>query len=166
MPSLELDSQGRPVLMGDEPDAPDPDETSHREARRRDAVRSAAREFETLSVQDLRERFRGTDGDIDDVELGELVLEVREAQLDDLVDILDDLRHGKLRARRHVRLASPKGYLRKTLWALNASEYAELKIRLVARGWTEKDLDVGLDRRLSNKKLKELTKPTHGVTQE
>mgnify|MGYP007083434009 CR=1 FL=1 len=156
---VELDSQGFPVLLADEPKhEPAPVAPSYEEGRRRDAVREAAREFETLDEQDLKERFRGiTTRELDESDLTELRLDIREQQLDDLIDILHQLHMGKLRARRYVRMSAPRGYLRKTLWAITPEEYTELVDRLRARGWKPEDLVDGLDKRFSAKHLKELT---------
>lgn len=144
---FDIDSDGFPVLLAQPPDPPaDPPEIpstrpssiTHVEwARRMDASRDAAREFEQLSDQDLKERLKGvTSRPLEDTEISSFRVDVRAAQLDDLVDLLDQAERGKLRGRRTVRVAAPRGYVKKTLAALTPTETGELTDRLRFRGWT------------------------------
>lgn len=142
---LMMDASGYPVLRLEasktEPQvAPTPGVgTSASElARRRDAVREAAREFETLSDQDVRERLRGvTNRALSEVEVSQFTADVRQQQLDDLVDVVDQRTRGRRRGRRTVRLQAPRGYVRKTMNALSDVETKDLTARLLARGWTQ-----------------------------
>jgi hypothetical protein len=110
-------------------------------ARRGDAVRDAAREFEELSEQDLRERLRGaTSRELTAAEVSRFKENVRAQVLDDLVDVLDQNRRGKLRSRRTVRVVAPRGYLRKAQRGLSESERSDVEERLRARGWTDQDV--------------------------
>lgn len=155
MTNLSMDSQGFPVLLAapvvDQVDAPAdpplipstrPTTMNHVEwARRMDAVREAAREFEQLTDQDLKERLRGvTNKPLDDTEISAFRADVRAVQLDDLVDLLDQAERGKLRGRRTVRVTAPRGYVLKTLKALSSVELGELVSRLSARGWSDKQI--------------------------
>lgn len=155
MSQLAIDQHGLPVLLAapavEQQDAPAepplipstrPTSMNHVEwARRMDAVREAAREFEQLTDQDLKERLRGlTSRPLDDTEITAFRADVRALQLDDLVDLLDQAERGKLRGRRTVRVVAPRGYIRKTLAALSSLEQGELVDRLGARGWTAKQL--------------------------
>jgi hypothetical protein len=110
-------------------------------ARRRDAVREAAREFEDLSDQDVRERLAGkTKRELTVDEVAQFRSEVRTQVLDDLVDMLDQSTRGRLRSRRTVRVVAPKGYRVKLIRGLSADEQDEVEDRLKARGWTDQDV--------------------------
>lgn len=150
MTRIELDEAGYPVLLedvqviGSKVGSPSPDASSLGSllelARRRDAVREAAREFEDLSDQDIKERLKGvTNRELSDNEIALFRQDVRAQILDDLVDILDQSTRGKLRSRRTVRVVAPKGYRRKAVRGLSQIETKEVRERLQARGWTEID---------------------------
>lgn len=110
-------------------------------ARRRDAVRDAAREFEELSEQDLRERLRhATTRPLTPAEVARFRDDVRAQVLDDLVDALDQNRRGRLRSRRTVRVVAPRGYLAKARKGLSDVERGEVEARLRARGWSDQDV--------------------------
>lgn len=181
MTAFDLDSNGHPVIFaepgtpsgssgegntddstdvksGDLPEAPlipstRPADINHVEwARRLDAVREAAREFEDLSDQDLRERLRGvTTKPLADTDVTAFRADVRAQQLDDLLDILDLGERGRLRRRRTVRIVAPNGYVRKTMNALTEEELRQLAGRLRARGWTDKQIKASLESKLPKK---------------
>jgi hypothetical protein len=163
--SIQLDDQGFPVMMA-EPDAAPPSRrqgsgegvgparpaptpsarpstVAHDEwARRQDAVRDAAREFEDLSTQDIRERLRGlTSKPLSDEDLEQFRVDVRAAAMDDLVDVLDQNARGKDRGRRTVKVKAPRGYTRKIINSLDDQEREAVRARLLARGLTKKQLD-------------------------
>lgn len=155
MTRLELDEAGYPVLLEDAnqtassvgTSAPEPTPVveSLELARRRDAVREAAREFEDLSDQDIKERLKGvTSRELSDNEIAIFRENVRAQILDDLVDVLDQSTRGRLRTRRTVRVVAPKGYRRKALNGLSESERSEIKDRIRARGWSEIDISSAL----------------------
>jgi len=146
---IELDERGFPVLLADrlwDESIPNPIIIEHSVsslelARRRDAVREAAREFEDLSDQDIRERLRGrTSRELIAGEVSQFRSDVRQQVIDDLVDALDHGRRGKLRKRRMVRVVAPKGYTRKVVNGLNEEERSDVEARLLARGWGEVDV--------------------------
>lgn len=156
MSTIDQDIHGMPVMLADpvktpaakipevvppKPVTPSarPSTVDHVEwARRQDAVREAAREFEDLTEQDLKERLRGvTSKPLEDGDLAQFRADVRASVLDDLLDSLDQRVRGKLRGRRTVRLAMPNGYLKKALRSLDATEADQLDSRLRSRGWTE-----------------------------
>lgn len=155
MTRIELDEVGYPVLLLDtqiideKVASPSPDasslEPSLELARRRDAVREAAREFEDLSDQDIKERLKGvTNRELEDNEIAVFREDVRAQILDDLVDVLDQSTRGRLRSRRTVRVVAPKGYRRKALNGLSESERSDIEERLRARGWSEIDISSAL----------------------
>jgi hypothetical protein len=110
-------------------------------ARRLDAVRVAAREFEQFGTQDIREWLKGkTTRDLSDGEIEAFMRDVRSQQLSDLVDILDQAQRGVMRNRRHVRVMAPRGYTRKTMNGLSDDELKQLVIRLRARGWSQQQV--------------------------
>lgn len=146
MTRIELDEDGYPVLLLDVKETPTkiefpPPNSTLELARRRDAVREAAREFEDLSDQDIKERLKGvTNRELSDNEIAIFREDVRSQVLDDLVDVLDQSTRGRLRSRRTVRVVAPKGYRRKALNGLSEPERSEIEERLRARGWSEIDI--------------------------
>lgn len=122
----------------------DPSEWS----RRMDAVREAAREFESYSEQDLTEWLRGrTNRQLTEGQISAFLADVRAQQVSDLVDILDNSERGVLRGRRFVRVRAPQGYTRKALNSLRDDELRSIAERLRARGWNDKQVQ-GLAKRL------------------
>jgi hypothetical protein len=129
--------------------------------RRDDAVRDAAREFESGSfdIGDAAEFLQGkTKRPLDDDELEGFMQDVEDQRINDLVDILDQrLRRGvfagsKARGRRFVRVQAPKGFTRKTLNGLDDSQIKRIADRLSARGWTPPELDRHLVGRFNDKR--------------
>ncbi len=151
---MAIDALGHPVLLAskmvEEEVAAPPPPVDHLElARRRDAVREAAREFEPLSEQDLAERFRGTTTRVlSAAELAVLRREVHVQVIDDLVDLLDQSHRGQRRARRTVRISAPRGYTRRTLNLLTQDEVLGVEARLRARGWGDMHVEAALHRRI------------------
>jgi hypothetical protein len=128
-----------------------PDQSISEQHRRHDAVRDAAREFETFTNQDLKDWLRGritrplTQQEVDAFEA-----DVRAQVHTDLADILDQMTLGESRGRRLVKVKAPRGYLRKSLNSLTDDELRQLEDRLRARGWTDKHVKEGLHSRLSH----------------
>jgi hypothetical protein len=117
-------------------------------ARRMDAVRDFAREFETFTVQDVEELLRGrSNRALTPEEIASFTADVHDQQLNDLVDMLDRAERGTLRGRRTVKVTAPKGYIRKTVNALSDDELKQVAQRLRARGWNDKQI-VKLQNRL------------------
>jgi hypothetical protein len=118
--------------------------------RRRDAVREAAREFEPLSDQDVRERLKGvTNRPLTEAEVASFTADVAAQVLDDLVDALDQMLRGRKRRRRTVRIVVPRGYLRKALNDRTDAELSSLAGRLAARGWTREQIEDHLARHVA-----------------
>lgn len=110
-------------------------------SRRHDAVREAAREFETFNTQDVKEWLKGkTNRVLSDAEVASFAVDVRHQQLTDLVDVLDQNERGALRGRRHVKVRAPRGYTAKTLNSLTDDELKHVASRLKAKGWDDKAL--------------------------
>jgi hypothetical protein len=146
---IEVGSDGFPVLRAPErladqaraaapkPVQSQPTGLSSEVDRRRDAVREAAREFEPLSDQDVRERLRGvTNRPLTEAEVASFAADVAAQVVDDLVDGLDQMLRGRKRRRRTVRVVMPRGYVRKALNDRTDAELQSVADRLVARGWT------------------------------
>lgn len=155
MNPIQKDSSGYPLLLAEKPKQPvaktppTPTASTTRPAnvpplewdRRHDAVRSAAREFETFKEQDVAEHLKGkTTRPLTPAEAQQFVADVRSHSIADLVDVLDQNERGLLRGRRMVRVNAPKGYIRKMMNGLHAGEIDQVKQRLVARGWTDKQI--------------------------
>ena len=144
--ALQLDQHGHPIMLAAPEVAPaqppQQQQVSADElARRRDAVREAAREFEVLNQQDMRERLRGvTNRPLSEEEVAKFTADVRQHVLDDLVDVLDQQTRGRRRGRRTVRVQAPRGYVKKTVASLSEQEARHVAHRLKARGWTQAEL--------------------------
>lgn len=114
--------------------------------RRMDAVRDAAREFDSMSLQDAKEFLQGkTARELTQSELEAFLHDVHMHKLSDLVDVLDNtIRKSvadKFRARRTVRVVPPRGWVKRTLAALEDEDIAILHSRLTTRGFSEEELD-------------------------
>lgn len=158
------DAHGFPILLSDIPgvkvpanDPPAPkvsNSTSDEVARRRDAVREAAREIEDLTVQDLKERLKGvTNRELEPHELAEFEADVRAQVVDDLIDVLHQAQVGRLRGRRTLKLQASRGWTRKNLHSRTDDELKSIGQRLRARGWTDDMIDHGYASRLSSARL-------------
>jgi len=117
--------------------------------RRFDAVRDAAREIEQFEMGDLKDFLAGrTIRDLSDLELQQFLEDVRNQKISDIVDILDQsLKRGvgrSLRARRFVRVQAPRGFVRKTLGGFADDEVRRVALRLMSKGWSDKELNRGL----------------------
>jgi hypothetical protein len=124
------------------PDGVDPEEWH----RRMDAVRDAAREFDSMSLQDVREWLQGkTTRELTQAELESFLHDVHQHRLSDLVDVLDtSLRKSlseRFRQRRTVRVVPPRGWVKRTLAGLEDDDIAILYTRLKTRGFSDDDLD-------------------------
>lgn len=142
------EQENEPLLPSSLPEGVDPKEW----ARRMDAVRSAAREFDEHSLEDLREWLQGrTTRDLEENELEEFLADLRRQRLSDLLDVLENSIRRSLplrgRSRRTVRMAAPRGWVRKTLTGLKDAEIADLHRRLQARGFSSEELDQHLLKR-------------------
>jgi hypothetical protein len=141
---------GRPVNVGKE-----------EWARRMDAVRSAAREFEPQEMEDIREWLQGkTNKELTEDEIKQFLADVREARVDDLVDILDtSIRRREAlrkRGRRQVKVVPPRGWVRRTLANLEDNEIVELHRRLGSRGFSEEELEKHLINRYGEERREKL----------
>ena len=120
-------------------------------ARMLDAVREAAREFDTLEEGDIREFLKGRAKAPEVVDIQQFLNAVTEQRKNDIVDYLDQSMRstGPLkRARRKVRISMPKGYMRKALGSLDEASVGELSHRLEAMGHDQADVDAFFEKRL------------------
>lgn len=113
----------------------DPDEW----ARRMDAVRDAAREFDFHQQGDLHEWLKGrTKRDLDPDELDAFARDIRAQRIADLVDVIDHSMRRKIalraRGRRMVRVVPPKGFVQRSINGLEDDELSDIVRRLEARG--------------------------------
>ena len=112
-------------------------------ARRLDAVRAAARTFDPMELDEIKEWLQGrTNRDLSPNELNEFLKDVRRHRLADLVDVLDQsIKRRKILGQRTVKVVPPRGWLRRSLAYLEDPEIAELHRRLRARGFSQEDLE-------------------------
>lgn len=112
--------------------------------RRQDIVRDAARELDDMDIGDAKEFLKGRVKSISKVDIALFLRDVRAQRIDDLTDLLDaNLRRkieGMRRARRHVRLQAPKGWLDRTMGGLKDEEVMRVVSRLENRGYKREDL--------------------------
>lgn len=127
-------------------------------ARRLDAVREAAREFEEFAPADLSEWLKGkANRDLSEDEVNAFLADVRAQVVDDLVDLLDYKSRQRGRARRFVRVEAPRGYTKLTLGKLTDDEISMLDDRLRSRGWSEDDIRNNLVKKLPKEKQSLIT---------
>jgi hypothetical protein len=113
-------------------------------ARMIDAVRDAAREFDSPDVGDVKEFLAGRAKAPDKVDIQQFLTLVQEQRKSDAVDILDQqLRSSGVlpRGRRKVRVAAPRGYVRRLIGSLDGDQLGEIMHRLAAKGHDPEDVD-------------------------
>lgn len=112
--------------------------------RMMDAVRDAAREYDTPTEADIREFIAGRAKDPSKVDIAkflEMTLDQREA---DLIDLLDNhlRQHGPLkRGRRKLRISAPRGYLRRLMGTMDSDSIAQVSLRLQSLGHGEEEIN-------------------------
>jgi hypothetical protein len=127
--------------------------------RMMDAVREAAREYDTPTEADIREFVAGRAKDPSKVDIQkflELTMDQRQA---DLIDLLDNhLRQtGPMkRGRRKVRISAPRGYLRRLMRNMDSDSIAQVTLRLKSMGHDEETVKELLTRKQGSKKTVEV----------
>lgn len=159
--------------FGDKPGGPTPPPNTDplEFARFLDAVRDAAREFDTPDIGDIRDFLAGRARNPAQVDAEGFLRAVIEQRVNDVVDMLDTAlrRDGILpRGRRRVMLRAPRGYLKRTLNQMDPAILAQIEHRLIAMGHNEKDVDTFLRGRVPEEKAnqKEEVKKTFQASEE
>jgi hypothetical protein len=136
---VSIDAHGFPVMLAErKPEPPKVEPTPDEVARRRDAVRDAAREYDRPKAQDIKERLRGvTNRPLTADEVDSFTSDVHVQRMDDLVDALDQRHRGSQRGRRTVRIQVPRGHVRRAINELDDDQLRQLSDRLKARGWSQ-----------------------------
>lgn len=137
-----------PAESGTEVSAPTEQEIAAKaskteQMRMKDAVRDAAREYDTPTEADIQEFIAGRAKDPSKVDIAKFLEMTLDQRQDDLVDMLDSYlrQHGPLkRGRRKVRLSAPRGYLRRLMDSMDSDSIAQVTLRLQSRGHGEEDL--------------------------
>lgn len=117
-----------------------PDDVAHDEwQRRRDAVRTLAREFDSVDHGDIREFLVGrTTRELSDDEVGQLQHDVASQRVSDITDVLDEQLRSTTermkRARRTVRVQAPRGWLQRAFGTLDERAAGQVAARLIQRG--------------------------------
>lgn len=120
-----------------------------------DAVREAAREFDSPDIGDIQDFLKGRAKNPAQVDAEQFLSAVNEQRISDLVDILDQqLRSGGVlpRNRKRVTLKAPRGFLKRALNSLDDSRVAELGHRLEAMGHPPEEVDAFLKGRVNEKR--------------
>lgn len=169
LPSIETDPD-----KADTPNAPDEAHDLHSVipkgvdaeawARRMDFVREIAREFDNINIQDVREFANGrSKRQLTEHELANIVEDAKRLRVNDVVDILEGLIRKKVASkvigRRKVRVAAPRGFLKRALSNLSDNEILEVHRRLIAKGFNSEELEDNYVNRFSANKrehIKEL----------
>lgn len=131
-----------------------------------DAVRDAAREFDTPDEGDIREFLQGRAKNPAQVDIQSFLRAVQEQKKTDLVDMLDQqLRSGGAlkRGRRTVKVAAPRGYVKRTLGSLDDAGIAEVMHRLEARGHSEEDLEQFFAKRVGDERKERAKEQKKGI---
>lgn len=135
--------------------------------RRLDTVRDAAREMDTMAESDATDFLKGRVNDISKIDLAQFIKDVRAQRLDDLTDIFDAQLRSKIegmrRARRVVRMAAPKGWVKRVFASLEDNELLGLVSRLESRGYKRADLIKNIVDRVSDMGRRDTLKSSLGV---
>lgn len=134
-----------PAASIEEKPAPDTTETVNRTEHMRmmDAVREAAREYDTPTEGDIREFVAGRAKDPSKVDIQKFLDLTLEQRQNDLIDLLDNhLRtQGPLkRGRRKLRVHAPRGYLRRLLRSMDSDSIAQVSLRLRSMGHDQEQI--------------------------
>jgi hypothetical protein len=113
--------------------------------RRVDAVRDAAREFDSLGAGDVKDFLKARPGiNVNQVDVDRFLVDVQEQRLDDLADLMDvQLRgtiEGMKKSRRFVTVKAPKGWQKRVVAKLDDTQYVQLLKRLEGKGFDPQDL--------------------------
>jgi len=109
-----------------------------------DAVRQAAREFDSPKLADIQDFINAHAKNPQAVDPSEFLAAVQEQRLNDLVDALDhQMRQGgsMQSGRRRLRVATPQGYLRKLIGNITPDQVAEVSHRLESMGHDPQQVD-------------------------
>ena len=128
--------------------------------RMMDAVREAAREYDTPTEGDIREFIKGRAKDPSKVDIEKFVELTMEQRQDDLIDLLDNLlrAQGPLkRGRRKLRVSAPRGYLRRLMRSMDTDSIAQVSLRLQSLGHSEEDVTAFFTKKFGEEKMSEVT---------
>jgi len=126
--------------------------------RMMDAVREAAREYDTPTEGDIREFVAGRAKDPSKVDVQNFLDMTLEHRQNDLIDLLDNhLRtQGPLkRGRRKLRVSAPRGYLRRLLRSMDSDSIAQVSLRLKSMGHSEQDVKTFFTKKFSEEIMAE-----------
>lgn len=138
--------------------------------RRKDAVRDAAREMDEMGEGDAKEFLKSRPNiTASKVDIAAFLADVREARLDDLVDVLDSqLRSsvsGTKRSRQFVQLRAPRSWPKRVFAGLSDEEVIKVVKRLEGKGWDSKDLTDNVIKKVNNKERKAKLEQLYGESQ-
>lgn len=129
--------------------------------RMMDAVRDAAREYDTPTEADIQEFIAGRAKDPSKVDIAKFLEMTLDQRQSDLVDLLDAYlrQHGPLkRGRRKVRVSAPRGYLRRLMDSMDSDSIAQVTLRLQSRGHGEEDLNRFFGKKFNEETMGEAAK--------
>lgn len=98
--------------------------------KRLDAVRDAAREYDSMDAGDVTDFLVGRVSDLSQVNVDQFLADVRAQRIDDLVDILDT----KVRSQT-VKVKARQSWINRVFNGLTDSEAQRVVARLLDRGW-------------------------------
>lgn len=127
--------------------------------RMMDAVREAAREYDTPTEGDIREFIKGRAKDPSKVDIEKFVELTMEQRQDDLIDLLDNLlrSQGPLkRGRRKLRVSAPRGYLRRLMRSMDTDSIAQVSLRLQSMGHSEEEITSFFTKKFGEEKMAEV----------
>lgn len=120
------------------PEGVDPDDWAHHQ----DIIREAARTQPDIDLGTANQFLH--DNNAPDVSAEQFVKDVREQQIDDLADVLNQQMQGKIeqikRARQAVRVTAPSGWTKRVFAGLDDNEVIKLLTRLEGKGWDPEDI--------------------------
>jgi hypothetical protein len=132
--------------------------------RRMDMVRDAARELSDMTPEDAQAFLEGRVNDLAKVDVAAFVADVRAQRVDDMADALDSQFRKGSALSRNVRVAAPRGWVKRVLGELQDEEFIRLINRLEARGYGRDELVKKVVGKLRDPQRREALKGRLGVS--
>ena len=126
--------------------------------RRLDAVRDAARQLDDLTEDTARTFLAARVADVNAVDLGSFINDVRWQRLADLADVLDQSLHGG----QSVKVVANRQWVSRVFNGLSGPEAGMLLKRLEGRGWDAADINKRLISKMRNPQLKAAAQQLYG----
>lgn len=128
-------------------------------ALRMAAVRDAGRELEDLTFDTLRTFLAARVTDVNQVDIGQFLADVKWQRIADLADVLD----AKHRSKKAVNLNASGSWVKRVFANLDASEAGHLIKVIEGRGWSQDDIKNHIIKRVRNKEVRGYLETLYGA---